>query len=143
MKDFEAAFANNPQPVPPVVLKTACVLGTDNTPTETQKIAEGGVEGALLNRLAFIPRASVTSFDIIAYLFSSMDNGVNKVLIDSATIPIQTMNTNTAPKAAVMAFSKDDPARLAPGESWWVGISTAFSAGICVDRRYSSLAQSV
>lgn len=129
-KIYDAPFPQNPISFSPV-LKSACVIGTDNTPTNTALLFTAGAEGAILTSLWAIPRGLVPAA-IGLYLFRSPDGGGNKFLVDSEAMAVfSTFNGGLKiPKTKFTEYSELSAMRLGPGESLYGGIGVASTPGI-------------
>jgi hypothetical protein len=128
-KTFTAPFAqtvNNNN----CVLTVAGAITTD-APTNTALLFTAGAEGSIITYLAAYPRATNTALSI--YLFSSIDGGVTKRLIDSVLMSAYTYATATAvPTTQFVKWTEDYPLRLEAGEQLYASTSVALASGIVV-----------
>lgn len=129
-KIYDAPFPQSPNAVA-AVLKVACVIGTDNAPTNTALLFTAGAEGAILTGLWALPRGAVPAA-IGLYLFWSPDAGVSKFLIDSESMAALASFTAAlkVPRTKFAEYSELSAMRLGAGESLHVGIGSASTPGI-------------
>lgn len=132
---FTAPFAQTPKH------KTAVATGavgsiTSDAPTNTVEILTAGADGAILTRLWAIPRATVTASSLV--LFSSLDGGTTKRLIDSELMAAQTVSTTAAiAETQFSNYSESAPLRLEAGEKLYVGSQVALASGIVFKAEYT------
>jgi len=129
-KIYDAPFPQNPKNASPV-FKLACVIGTENNPTNTQLLFTAGEEGAVLTGLWAIPRGVVPAVNGL-YLFISTNGGVDKFLIDSEVMPaFTTFNGGLKiPKTKFAEYSELSALRLQAGAQLYGGIGVASTPGI-------------
>lgn len=127
-KIFTAPFAQTPRTAT-AVTTAACVVGTNDTPTNTVLLTAAGAEGAILTNLSAMPRATATATSLL--LFLSKDGGTTKRLIDSELLAAQTVNNTTAINEIQFSrYSEDSPLRLEANDQLYVGAAVALAAGI-------------
>lgn len=125
---YTAPFAQTPKTLT-AVCSTACVIGTADTPTNTQLLATAGPDGALVTRITCIPRGTATATAV--HLFLSKDSGTTQRLIDSELIGAYTLAATTAiPETIFANVTEATPIRLAAGDRLYVGVAVAVSAGV-------------
>lgn len=121
---YEAPFPQVPK-VTEATTTAACVIGTTNTPTNTQLLATAGAEGAVLTSLTAIPTATLGTASGL-YLFISHDNGATQRLIDSELMATYTLSATTKiPKVRFADYTEQTPLRLGAGDRLYVGAATA------------------
>lgn len=134
-KTFTAPFAQTPKH------KTAVATGAvgsiaGDTPTNTVELLTAGDDGAILTSLKAIPRATVTASSLV--LFSSLDGGTTKRLIDSELMGAQTVSTTAAiAETPFSNYSETAPLRLEAGEKLYVGSQVALASGIVFAAEYT------
>jgi hypothetical protein len=96
-------------------------------PTNTQKVATAGPNGARLTKLRAIPQATVTATQLQEY--RSRDEGTTKRFSNSVLMPAYTMAATTAAPASDFGYSDDNPKILAPNEEIYVAIGVAGTIG--------------
>src|SRR3546814_6982097 len=110
--------------VTPQAVKSNAVVCTGanttygSTPTNTQKIATAGPNGARLTKLRAIPQATVTATQLQE--FRSADAGATQRFSNSALMAAHTMAATTAAPATDFGYSNDSPKILAPNEELYV-----------------------
>jgi hypothetical protein len=128
-----AAFAQTPKTASAVVTAALSSIGTD-TPGGTVLLMTAGANGAILTRLTAIPRSAVSASSLVLYL--SNDNGVTQRLIDSETMPLQTITTGAGINETTFAnYSETRPLRLGAGDKLYVG--SQLSTGIVFKAEYT------
>lgn len=129
-KIYDAPFPQNPVTASPV-FKTACVIGADDAPTNTQLLFTAGPEGAVLTRLWAIPRGAVGTATGL-YLFLRKTGSAAQVLIDSEAMSVfSTFTPSTKlPKTVFAEYSELSTMRLGPGDQLWGGIGVPSTPGI-------------
>ena len=133
-KTFTAPFAQTPKTATAVC--TAAATVANDTPANTVLLLTAGADGAILTRLAAIPRATVTANSLV--LFISKDAGTTQRLIDSELMAAYTMATTTAvPETAFANYSETTPLRLAAGDQLYVGAQVALASGIVFRAEYT------
>ena len=126
-KTFTAPFAQTTK-TGTAVLTTASTITTDAA-TNAVIVATAGADGAIVTKLSFMPRATVTATAL--YLFLSKDNGTTLRLIDSELMAAYTMAATTAtPETKFSNISEDTPLRLEAGDKLYVSIGVALASGI-------------
>lgn len=131
---FTAPFAQTPKTASAVVTTASADLTT--TPTNTVLLLTAGTNGALLTRLAAIPRATVTASSLLLWI--SLDSGTTKGLLDSALMASHTVAATTAiPVTAFSRYSEDAPVRLQAGASLYVGSAVTLAGGIVFTAEYT------
>ncbi len=127
-KTSTAPFAQTPKTATAVATAAVSGLATD-APTGAVLLGTAGVEGAIVTRLAAIPRATATASSLV--LFLSKDGGATMHLIDSELMAAHTVAATTAiPETAFGNISDSNPLRLEAGDSLYVGSQVALAAGI-------------
>jgi hypothetical protein len=127
-KVFTAPFAQTPKTATAVATAAVSGLATD-APTGAVLLGTAGAEGAIVTRLAAIPRATATASSLV--LFLSKDGGTTMRLIDSELMAAHTVAATTAiPETAFGNISDSNPLRLEAGDSLYVGSQVALAAGI-------------
>lgn len=134
-KTFTAPFAQTPKHVTSVATSAIGSITTDS-PTNTVELLTAGADGAILTRLMALPRATVTASSLV--LFSSIDAGTTKRIIDSELMAAQTVSTTAAIAETSFAnYSETAPLRLAAGEKLYVGSQVALASGIVFTAEYT------
>lgn len=124
---FTAPFAQTPKTAAAVVTAAAAVA--DDNPTNTVELLTAGANGALVTRLAAMPRATCTASSLVLFLQKS--GQTTKRLIDSELMAAHTVATTTAiPETAFSNVSDSTPLRLEAGDKLFVGSQVALAAGI-------------
>lgn len=127
MKTYTAPFAQTPKTATAVVSAAATVA--DDNPTNTVELLTAGADGALVTRLAAMPRATVTASSLLLFLQKS--GQTTKRLIDSELMSAHTVATTTAiPETAFGNVTDSTPLRLEAGDKLFVGSLVALAAGI-------------
>jgi len=127
------AYSNNPvfaqKPVTFQKTLTAQKATLSGTADATLLIAAPSTEGILLFALWLAPLASLATANRVD-LYISPD-GTAARWVDSALCPVTTIaaTTRTAP-TFFTNWDNDRPLYLAPGESLYAGLATAFASGI-------------
>lgn len=128
-------FAQAPKTNTAVVTNAAANVTTD-APTNAVLLATAGANGAILTRLTAIPRGTVTPSSLL--LYSSLDGGTTMRLIDSETMPAQTVSTTAGIAETVFGnFSEARPRRMAPTERLYVASQVALVAGIVFNAEWT------
>ena len=99
-------------------------------------VVTAGTEGALLTRLAAVPRATVTASGLLLWI--SLDSGTTKHLLEGALMAAQTVSATTA--TAVTTFSRYTeytPLRLQASASLYVATAVALTGGIVFTAEYT------
>lgn len=123
-----AVFAQNPRTVDAVVTAAMGSVTTD-APTNLALLATAGPNGAIVTRLAAIPRATVTASNL--GLFISHDGGVTMRPKDSVTMVAQTVNTTSGTTKTYFGdYSETTPLRLGPNDRLYCGSQVALAGGI-------------
>lgn len=126
-KTFTAPFAQTPKTSAVVVTAAATVDG--DTPANTIELLTAGSDGALVTRLAAMPRATVTASNLVLFLQKS--GQTTKRLIDSELMAAHTVAATTAiPETSFGNISDSTPLRLEAGDKLFVGSQVALAAGI-------------
>lgn len=129
-KTFTAPFAQTPKKVTAASSASAAAINTD-TATNTVLLLTAGADGCLVTRLSAMPRATVTATAF--HLLHSSDNGTTQRLVDSITIPAQTVSTTAGITATTFSnYTETTPMRLSAGDRLYIGMGTAQTAGIVV-----------
>lgn len=124
---FTAPFAQTPKTATAVVSAAATVA--DDNPTNTVELLTAGADGALVTRLAAMPRATVTASSLLLFLQKS--GQTTKRLIDSELMSAHTVATTTAiPETAFGNVTDSTPLRLEAGDKLFVGSLVALASGI-------------
>lgn len=124
---FTAPFAQTPKTAAVVV--TAAATVDSDTPSNTVELLTAGADGALVTRLAAMPRATVTASSLLLFLQKS--GQTTKRLIDSELMSAHTVATTTAiPETAFGNVTDSTPLRLEAGDKLFVGSLVALAAGI-------------
>lgn len=127
MKTYTAPFAQTPKTATAVVSAAATVA--DDNPTNTVELLTAGADGALVTRLAAMPRATVTASSLLLFLQKS--GQTTKRLIDSELMSAHTVAATTAiPETVFANVSDSTPMRLEAGDKLFVGSLVALAAGI-------------
>jgi hypothetical protein len=126
-KTFTAPFAQTPKTAA-VVVTAAATVGDDN-PTNTVELLTAGADGALVTRLAAMPRGTVTASSLVLYLQKS--GQTTKRLVDSELMAAHTVAATTAiPETAFGNVSDSTPLRLEAGDKLFVGSQVALASGV-------------
>ncbi len=145
-----AVFAQKPRTSTAVVtaavssmtadLPTGVVLLMTGGPVSTKLDKDGepiSAGGSALTRLTALPRGTTLAGNSLL-LFLSNDAGVTMRLIDSETLPAQSVTTTAGVNETTFAnYSETRPLRLGPGDRLYVGAQTALPAGIVFKAEYS------
>lgn len=142
---FTAPFAQKPfvwnaAATIAVPLTGANSLST-TTPSNSVLLGTSGENGSIISSVSAMPRATVTATAL--YLWSSVDNGLTKLLIASALMPAYplvatTENARTVFKHADgLAISESAPLRVKALEQLYCGISVDLASGIVFSVRGS------
>lgn len=124
---FTAPFAQTPKTAAVVV--TAAATVDSDTPSNTVELLTAGADGALVTRLAAMPRATVTASSLLLFLQKS--GQTTKRLIDSELMSAHTVAATTAiPETVFANVSDSTPMRLEAGDKLFVGSLVALAAGI-------------
>jgi hypothetical protein len=124
---FTAPFAQTPKTAAVVV--TAAATVDSDTPSNTVELLTAGADGALVTRLAAMPRATVTASSLLLFLQKS--GQTTKRLIDSELMSAHTVAATTAiPETVFASVSDSTPMRLEAGDKLFVGSQVALAAGI-------------
>ena len=127
MKTYTAPFAQTPKTATAVVSAAATVYS--DTPSNTVELLTAGADGALVTRLAAMPRATVTASSLLLFLQKS--GQTTKRLIDSELMSAHTLAATTAiPETVFANVSDSTPIRLEAGDKLFVGSLVALAAGI-------------
>ena len=127
-KTYTAPFAQTPKTATAVATTAVSGLATD-APTGAVLLGTAGAEGAIVTRLAAMPRATATASSLV--LFLSKDGGTTKRLIDSELMAAHTVAATTAiPETAFANISDSAPLRLEAGDQLYVGSQVALASGI-------------
>jgi hypothetical protein len=130
-----AAFAQTPKTASAVAALALSNITTDS-PTGAVLLMTAGANGSILTRLTAMPRATVSASSLC--LFLSNDNGVTLRLIDSETMPIQTIATGSGINETIFAnYSESRPLRLGAGDKLYVGTQVLLAAGIVFKAEYT------
>lgn len=115
-----AVFAQTPKTATAAVSLAVANLNTD-APTNVVPLFTAGANGSIMTRLSVVPRASVaTAVSTVLYL--SNDGGTTLRLIDSETVPVQTLSTSAGINETVFAnYTESRPLRLGAGDKVYVG----------------------
>lgn len=126
-KTSTAPFAQTPKTATAVV--TAAATVADDNPTNTVELLTAGADGALVTRLAAMPRGTCTASSLALFLQKS--GQTTKRLIDSELMAAHTVAPTTAiPETAFGNVSDSTPLRLEAGDKLFVGSQVALAAGI-------------
>jgi hypothetical protein len=101
------------------VVTTANPTYTD-TPTNTVQLLAAQTNGARVQKITALARATVTATELQLYV--SSDGGTTKRFIKSVVMPAYTVAQTTAQNAIDFAYSDTLPLILSSTESLWVGI---------------------
>ncbi len=124
---YTAPFAQTPKTATAVVTGAATVA--DDNPTNTAELLTAGANGALVTRLAAMPRGTVTASSLVLFLQKS--GQTTKRLIDSELMAAYTLAATTAiPETAFSNVADSTPLRLEAGDKLFVGSQVALAAGI-------------
>ena len=127
-KTYTAPFAQTPKTATAVATAAVAGLATD-APTGAVLLGTAGAEGAIVTRLAAMPRATATASSLV--LFLSKDGGTTMRLIDSELMSAHTVATTTAiPETVFANISDSTPLRLEAGDKLFVGSQVALASGI-------------
>lgn len=100
----------------------------DDTPTNASLLVTAGAEGALVQLLSAIPRATVAATTL--YLWISSDGGTTKRLFRTELMEAHTVAVNTKIPETDFGYTEEDPLRLEANEELYVGIGVALASGI-------------
>lgn len=102
----------------------AALSTTANTnytaPANTTQLATAGASGSRVNKLRFIPTATVTATQI--QLFRSTDAGVTKRFVNSWLMPAYTMAQTTQAPQTDAGYSDSAPLILAANEQLFAAV---------------------
>ena len=128
MKTYTAPFAQTPKTATAVVSAATAFVYSD-TPYYTVELLTAGANGALVTRLAAMPRTTVTASSLLLFLQKS--GQTTKRLIDSELMSAHTVAATTAiPETVFANVSDSTPMRLEAGDKLFVGSQVALAAGI-------------
>ncbi|WP_256805442.1 hypothetical protein [Pseudomonas kurunegalensis] len=128
-KTFTAPFAQTPKTGTAVVTAALAGLSTD-APTGAQLLVTAGAEGAILTRLAAIPRGTVTASSLCVFLVKASAPAVYR-LVASEVLGAYTASTTAAIPTTTFAFvTEESPLRLEAGDKLYVGSQVAQGAGL-------------
>jgi hypothetical protein len=105
-----------------------------DTPTNTHLLVTAGAEGAIVTRLAAIPRATVTASDLLVWL--SKDSGTTKRMLLSELLAAHTVATTTKIVGKDFGLSVNAPLRLEAGDRLYVGTAVTLAAGIVFEAEW-------
>lgn len=132
---FTAPFAQTPKNAT-AVATTATSTTTGDSPANTVLLLTAGINGALLTRLAAMPRDTITASRL--GLWISSDSGTTKRWFDSVLMAAHTVATTTAiPLTAFTRYSEDTPLRLEAGMQIYVGTAVTLANGIVFTAEYT------
>jgi hypothetical protein len=134
-KTYVAPFAQTPKTATAIVTGAQGNLDT-TSPTNVVLLATIGAEGAILNRLTAIPRATVTASSLRLFISKTDETGC--VLRESVLMAAHTVAATTAiPVTTFTAFTESAPLRLEAGDKLYVGSAVALAGGIVFNAEYT------
>lgn len=107
---------------------------TYNDATNAVLLLTAGANGALLQSLDAIPRATVTAS--MLQLYSSTDGGTTLILVKSVLMAAHTVAVTTAIPSTDFGYTESAPLRLAPNEKLYVATAVALAGGIVFNAGY-------
>jgi len=137
-----AVFAQTPMTTTKVLAAAVAQTGvnsisdSNNTVTNAQVLLEAGSEGAIVTKLHFQPRGTITA--TVAYVFLQPAGTTQSIMIDSILIPAVTMSATATGNKSVLNVSEASPLRLGAGDKLTVGISVANTVGITAYAEYTN-----
>jgi hypothetical protein len=133
-----AAFAQTPRTATAVATAAAASIGTD-APTGVVQLLQAGADGAIVTRLSAEPRATLTgATSLVLFLAKSADAYATMRLIDSVTMPVQTLSTSAGiTKTYFGDYAETTPLRLEAGDRLYFGSQVALAAGIVAKAEYT------
>ena len=132
-----AVFAQDPKTAAVVMTGAVALTGagsiadTANAVNGTSLLLTAGTEGAIVTRLNFMPRGTITA--TIAYLFlrRASDPAASRIFVDQVSLPAVTVSTTAAATKSVSTLATEvSPLRLGAGDELYVGMSVAASVGV-------------
>ncbi|MFK3738953.1 hypothetical protein [Massilia sp. TN1-12] len=137
-KTNTAAFAQTPKTATAVATGAAANIGTD-APTNVVQLMQAGPDGCIVTRLTAEPRATLTGpTSLILLLAKSADSYATMRLIDSVTMPTQTLSTAAGiTKTYFGDFTETTPLRLEAGDRLYFGSQVALAGGIVCRAEYT------
>jgi len=103
----------------------------DDNPSNTILLITAGTNGALVQNISVIPRATNTAH--VMSLFLSKDSGTTKKLLSQVVVAAQTLTTTVAQvEYAFTSATETAPLRLEAADRLYVGLSVTQSNGINV-----------
>lgn len=134
-KTFVSPFPQNPRTATAVATAAIALTGANSLATDTAAgtvlLATAGADGALLTRLTAIPRGTVTATTLPLFIRRASEPAANRMLIDSAVMPAQTVNGTVQVIPTVFSlYNEGTPLRMGPGDELYVGATVALAAGI-------------
>jgi hypothetical protein len=133
-----AAFAQTPKTSTAVATAATANIATD-VPTNLVQLMQAGVDGAIVTRLSAEPRATLTgATSLVLFLAKSADAYATMRLIDSVTMPAQTLGTAAGiTKTYFGDYSETTPLRLEAGDRLYFGTQVALAGGIVAKAEYT------
>lgn len=137
MKTNTAVFAQNPKTATAVMAAAVALTGAGsisdsaNAVNGTTLLMTAGPEGAIVTRLHFVPRGTITPS--VAYLFlrRASQPASERVLIDQVSLTAMTVSTSSAAsKAASTLATEVSPLRLGAGDELYIGMSLTVALGV-------------
>lgn len=125
-KTNKAAFPQTPN-TNTVATTAANTTLTDNPNNISAALVTFGAEGGELTKLITVPRATNTA--AVAYLYSSIDSGTTKRLINTKAIQANTVSTTSAASPVDWGYSDTNVYRGKAGELLYIGTSVALTDG--------------
>ena len=112
---------------------------TYNDSTGAVKLCDAGPNGSMLKGLYGIPRATLASTNQLM-VFISPDDGVTMNLQDSALMAAHTVTATTRiPTTDFAKPTEETPIYAEPGDSFWVAMGVALTAGVVFNGRVEDL----
>lgn len=131
-KTYKAPYTQSFK-VDTAVATAALASTTGDAPTGTVLLSTAGADGAIITKVAALPRATVTATR--CDLFVSGDGGTTKRLIATALMAAHTVAATTAIPETDFGFTPAEPLVLGPNEELYVGIAVALASGVVFHAR--------
>jgi len=139
-KTFTAPFAQSPASWAATATTAFSLTGTnslaDGSPANTVLLGTAGIDGALVTRIAALPRATSTATLAALFVRRSTDAVAARQLVASTTIPAQTISATTGiTETNFNVATEFEPLRLGAGDELYVGLGTTQAGGIVFNAR--------
>ncbi len=136
-KTNTAVFAQHPRTAATTLTNAVAVTGVgsiqdaNDAVAGTRKLFTAGAEGAIVTRLRFLPRGTISATSVYVFVRKAGDAADVRRLIDSALLSAITVSTTSRPvPVEVTSVTEQTPLRLEAGDEVYIGISVAATPGI-------------